>query len=311
MHPKWRCLRQLRCQLVRGVATDTAAENPCNGCVTVSAVSSLSAAGCGKACTSKVTVLASRLIPGAYAFRFSGIDSSNNPVAVAGTITVVSNSSMSGLESELTSAGHAQNSITGGSFTPSTLGDKNTNNAGTLKLTTGTFPNQYQVVIDASGNFQLIESDGHGTGSGVMQKTSIGQFNNAAQTFAFGLSGADSIGKRVGYVGVLPLNGSGLLKTGGQLDTNDNGATNSLGCGQPCSVGGSYQYNATTGLGQLTLTTSVTQHFDFFVAAGNFWRRKSLDAFCDFQRPDGCDSSRHFRFDGLSISRYNLRQDSA
>ena len=250
-----------------GVAVYTAAENPCNGCVTVSAASTIEA-GCGKACTSKVTVLASRLVPGPYAFRFSGFDSSHNPVAVAGSITVASNGAISGVESELTSSGHAQNSITGGSYTPSSASDNNTNNAGTLKLTTGTFPNQYQVVLDASGDFQMIESDGHGTGSGVMQKSATAQFDSAAQNFVFGFTGVDSTGKRVGYVGLLQLDGAGNVKTGSQLDTNDNGATNSLGCTQPCNVGGSYQYNSSTGLGQLTLTTSVTQHYDFFVAAG-------------------------------------------
>lgn len=254
-----------------GVAVYTAAEAPCNACVTVSAVSSVDPTGCTedpKDCnSSKVTVVASRLVPAAYAFRFSGYDNSNHPVAVAGTITVSTGGAITGVEDELTSAGPSQHAITGGSYTPSALGDHNNNNAGTLQLTTGTAPNQYQVVLDASGDLAMIESDGSGTGSGIMRQSST-SFNTAAQNFVFGFTGTDASGKRVGYVGVLPLNGAGQLKTGGQLDTNDNGATNSLGCTQPCSVGGSYQYSAVTGLGQLTLTTAVTQHFDFFVASG-------------------------------------------
>ncbi len=250
-----------------GVAVYTAQEAPCgNGCVTVSAVSTVDPAGCADPtdCTiAKVSVVASRLVAGSYALRFSGFDASNNPRAVAGTITVAGNGTISGVEDLLTSSGPAQHMITGGSYTPSVLNDNNTNNAGTLKLTTGAFPDQYQVVLDAMGDFQLLEADGNGKGSGVMQKSAMNQFNAAAQTFVFGFTGVDSHGMRVGFAGLLPLDGVGAIKTGAMLDSNDNGtAMNS-------PAGGSYKLDlAIDGLWHMTVTTATTQHFDFFVAGG-------------------------------------------
>jgi hypothetical protein len=255
-----------------GLAVYTAAEGACgNSCVNVSAVSSIDPTGCTldpKDCTvAKGSILASRLVNGPYAFRFSGYDSSHNPIAVAGSISVT-NGVITGVEDENTASGPAQHSITAGSYTPSTAGDNNTNNAGALSFTTGgAFPNQFQAVLDANGDFQLIESDGHGAGSGVMQRSATAQFNAAAQPYVFGFSGVDSSGKRVGYVGLLPLDGNGHVSTG-TLDANDNGTTTNLCGASPCNVGGSYQYNSGTGVGQLTLTTGITQHFDFFIAGG-------------------------------------------
>jgi hypothetical protein len=253
-------------------AAYTATEAPCgNNCLNVSAVSSINPTGCTldpKGCTAaKGSILASRLVNASYAFRFAGYDSSHNPVAVAGSITV-NNGAITGVEDENTAGGPAQHNITAGSYTPSTANDNNTNNAGTLSFTNGgTFPNQFQAVLDANGDFQMIESDGHGTGSGVMQKSATSQFNTAAQPYVFGFTGVDSSGKRVGYVGLLPLNGSGNVSSG-TVDANDNGSTMNL-CGtSPCNVGGSYQYNSGTGVGQLTLTTGITQHFDFYIAGG-------------------------------------------
>ena len=252
-----------------GLATYTAADPTCgNGCVLVSAVSKIDPAGCAiaKDCTAaKVSVVASRLVPGAYALRFSGYDSSHNPVATVGTITVASNGTISGVEEEQASAGPVQHSITGGSYTASALGDHNTNNAGTLKLT-GSAPSQFQVVLDAAGDFQLLESDGNGTGSGVMQKSATSQFNTAAQKFVFGFTGTDLSGKRVGYVGLLPMDGSGTIG-GGQLDPNDNGSDV---CGaQPCTASGTYSVDPNiAGLWHMTLTSFATSHFDFFVSSG-------------------------------------------
>ena len=82
----------------------------------------------------------------------------------------------------------------------------------------------------------MIESDGAGTGSGVMQKSAANTvFNAGAQTFVFGFTGVDTAtgGNRVGYVGMLPMDGSGNI-TGGLLDPNDNG-TNVCGT-PPCNA---------------------------------------------------------------------------
>jgi hypothetical protein len=63
-----------------------------------------------------------------------------------------------------------------------------------------------------------------------------------------------------------PTNGT---ISGGQLDSNDNGATNGV-CGTPpCNVGGAYQADGSiAGLWHLTLTAGITQHFNFYVGSG-------------------------------------------
>ena len=249
-----------------GVAVYTAQDAACgNGCVIISAASTIDPNGCtndAKACTSaKASVVATR-ITGSYAFHFSGFDTSNHRVAVAGAIAVT-NGVISGVEDELTASGPAQYAITGGSYIPSTLNDHNSNNAGTLKLTTGAYPNQFQIVLDAEGDIQMIESDGHGTGSGEMKKSAASQFNTAAQTFVFGMTGVDANAKRIGYVGLLPLDGSGNVKTGAMFDSNDNGAASTS------NAGGMYQVSASnSSIWQLTLTSAVTQHFDFYIGPG-------------------------------------------
>jgi hypothetical protein len=251
------------------VAVYTAADSACGGCVQISAVSTVNPTGCtldAKDCHSaKVSVASSRLTPGNYAFHFTGYDSSNNPVAVAGSIAVTSGGAITGVESELSSTGPSQNPITAGSFTPSTYPDNSSNNAGTLKLTTGAFPNQYQVVIDASGDLQMIETDGHGSGSGVMQKSATAQFTGA-QKFVFGFTGHDSGGKRVGYVGLLPLDGVGNI-TGGQADVNDNGNANAACAAPPCTVSGTYQFAAGVGTMSLLVGSQILD-FDFYIASG-------------------------------------------
>jgi hypothetical protein len=262
-----------------GVAVYTAAESACgNSCVTVSAVSTTDPGGCTndpKDCVAaKFSILTSRLPTGTYAFRFAGYDASNNLVAVAGSIAVTNGVVTAGMEDELTSSGPAQHTITGGSFTPSSLSDKNTNNAGTLTLTSGAFPNQYQVVLDAGGDMQMIESDGHGKGSGVMEKSATSQFNTGTSTFVFvfGFTGVDSTGDRVGYVGALPMTPTSATTgtiSGGQLDANDSGNNTNICGASPCAVGGSYQADTSiAGLWHMTLTSAVTMQFDFFISNG-------------------------------------------
>jgi len=259
---------------VSGLAYYTAADS-CSGvgCIQISAASTLDLAGCTpnpKYCTiAKASLVASR-VSGTYAFRFSGYDSSNNATAVVGTFTASNGTITSGVEDELTSGGWAQNSITGGSYSPTKSDTNNSNNAGTLTLTlpSGVYPNQYQVVLDGAGDLKMIESDGHGAGSGIAQQSSKLFTGTTAQTYAFGFDGVDSRGNRVGYVGLLPLDGSGNIGniSPALLDANDNG-TNVCGA-QPCSVTGTYALNA-NGVWQMTLTSpTATQHFDFFVSAG-------------------------------------------
>ena len=217
----------------------------------------------------KVTVAASRLAAGAYAFRFSGYDNNGNPVAAAGSLTAGANGTITaGVEDVLTASGPQHYNITSGSYAPSANDGNNiSNNLGTLTLTlSGGVTSTYTAVLTASGIIRMIESDGAGTGSGVLQKSAANTvFNSGAQTFAFGFTGVDSSGNRVGYVGILPMDGSGNIgkATPGLLDINDNGAASSSS-----SVTGTYAQNG-NGVWQMALTSgATTQHFDFYVSGG-------------------------------------------
>jgi hypothetical protein len=222
--------------------------------------------------TSKISVVSSRLAAGNYAFHFKGYDS-GAPVGVTGGVTVGSGGAITGYE-EVQSGGTSPTlyGIVSGAFTQAPSGVFS-NNEGTLTLNvSNNTSNVYTSVINSSGNIQMIESDATGiTGSGVMQKSSAA-FNSSAQTFAFGFTGVDSSGKRVGYVGVIPMtpnvNGTGGTIAGGVIDTNDGGVASNL-CGpSPCMVTGTYtQLNAL--IWQMTLNAGSTAFdFDFVVASG-------------------------------------------
>jgi hypothetical protein len=265
-----------------GVAAYTAPVS--NESVTVAATSTVAGSSVG---TSKVAVVTSRLPSGTYAFRFSGYDNSGDPVATAGSFTLAANGTITaGIEDVLSVVPPQtqQYPIASVVYAASSNND-NSNNLGTLtlKLTNGgaTITNIYTAVLTSSGIIRMIESDGFGSGSGVMQKSAPQSFGQGAQTFAFGFTGADSStpSKRVGYVGILPMFPSNAPQctnnvaciVGGLLDTNDNGGSTGV-CGTPpCTVTGSFSQpnvNLPT-LWNMTLTLgAITQHFDFFISAG-------------------------------------------
>jgi hypothetical protein len=224
----------------------------------------------------KVTV-ASRLPAGTYSFQFSGYDS-NNLVAAAGSFILASNGTITaGVEDVLsivppnTLPQPQQFPIASVSYTPIA----GSNGLGTLTLAlTGGPTNQYTAVLTSSGIIRMIESDGLGTGSGVMQKLATASvFNAAPQTFVFGFTGMDSSLGRVGSVGLLPMtpSASGGTIAGGLLDSNDSG---SVVCSPaPCSIAATSGYSQPNGslptYWNMTLATGNTmQHFDFFVAGG-------------------------------------------
>lgn len=262
---------------VSGLAYYTAQDNcgtSTSGCIRISAAATLDPTACTntpKNCTvAKATPVVSR-VSGTYAFRFSGYDNSNHATAVVGTFTALNGAIISGAEDELTSSGLAQNSITGGSYTPTSSDKNNSNNAGTLSLTlpTGVHPNQYQVVLDGAGDIQMIESDGHGTGSGIAELSSdASTLFKGDQTFAFGFTGVDRAGNRVGYAGLFPMDGTGNV-AGGLMDVNDSGQSSNSVCGTPpCTVTGSYAPNG-NGSWHLALTSPLTMTFDFFISSGD------------------------------------------
>jgi len=245
-------------------------------CVQISAVATVDPTGCQTpnfTCASpKFNVVASR-VSGTYAFQFSGFDTSLKPVMAAGTFTADPNTGViTGVEDVYTSAGlNKAVAINNGSYIGSASDPKNSNNAGTLSLPSTISPNQqFQVVLDGAGDLQMIEADNNGTGSGFAESTSRNQFAQGInQAFAFGFTGVDSGGNRVGYVGLLPTDGNGNVEPGAMMDVNDNGNSSNVICpAPPCTVAGTYVYNPATNVGQLMLTSPNTMNFDFFVASG-------------------------------------------
>jgi hypothetical protein len=219
-----------------------------------------------------VTVVASRLPAATYSFQFSGHDDSNNPVAAAGSFVLASNGTITaGIEDVQAAGVTTQYAISSVSYSPIS----SNNSLGTLTVSlTGGPTNQYTAVLTSSGIIRMIESDAFGTGSGVLQvsaKSTV--FNSGAQTFAFGFTGVDSSGNRIGYVGLLPLNGSGSISAG-LLDSNDNGSATTVCGSPPCTVTtGTYTQPDAATLPtywkmQLTLASGTQLGFDFFVSAG-------------------------------------------
>jgi hypothetical protein len=258
---------------VSGLAyyTYTPADSCSGNCVQILALSPLDTNGCTpnpKYCIiAKASLVTSRLsVNSTYAFQFSGYDSSQHPVMVAGNFTTDKTGAIvSGAEDVLTVTSVQQGISITGAYTPTSADPNNSNNAGTLKLYPGgvtqcgsqweAYPCQYQVVLDGAGDIQMIESDNNGTGSGIAQESSKPSLFTGDQTYAFGFTGVDSGGNRVGFVGVLPM--------------NDNGATSTV-CGSPCSVAGLYSADKNiAGLWHMTLTAGTTTlDFDFFISSG-------------------------------------------
>ncbi len=263
---------------ISGLVYYTAADNCTGSCIQISAINTLDPSGCTptpKNCSiGKASIVTSR-VNGTYAFQFSGYDSSNNAVSVAGTFIAVNGNITSGTEDELTSAGHAAHIITGGSYIPITASNPNSNNAGTLTLTNGANPNKFQVTLNSVGDLSMIETDGHGTGSGIAQiAAGSGVFKND-QTYAFGFTGVDSGNKRVGYVGVLAMDGAGNITTG-QIDVNDNGASTGICTASPCTVTGTYTASQTAPGSMVITSGSVSQHFDFYISSGTSGKANPL-----------------------------------
>ncbi len=219
-----------------------------------------------------VTVVPSRLPAATYSFQFSGHDNSNNPVAAAGSFVLASTGTITaGIEDVQAAGVTTPYPISSVSYSPIS----SNNSLGTLTVAlTGGRTNQYTAVLTSSGIIRMIESDAFGTGSGVMQvsaKSTV--FNSGAQTFAFGFTGVDSGGKRIGYAGLLPLNGSGSINAG-LLDSNDNGSATTVCGSPPCAITtGTYTQPDAATLPtywkmQLTLASGAQLGFDFFVSGG-------------------------------------------
>lgn len=253
-----------------GLAVYTAPATAATG-VQVTATSTIDAT---VADTAKVTVVSSRVssVPSTYTLRFSGFDGANHPEDVAGSLTFAANGTItSGVEDVMNNGVFHQYTTLSGSYVPSTAGDNFTNNAGTLTLNASGGPtHRFTAVVDAAGNMRMIESDGNGTGSGSMDKSGT-SFNSGPQKFVFGFTGVDSTGKRVGYVGLLPMDGTATPTTpgdirGGLADSNDGNGT--IACAAPpCTVSGTYRLVGGIWTMQLLLGSQILD-FDFFIGSG-------------------------------------------
>jgi len=253
-----------------GLAVYTAPATAATG-VQVTATSTIDAT---VADTAKVTVVSSRVssVPSTYTLRFSGFDGANHPEEIAGSLTFAANGTItSGVEDAMNNGVFHQYTTLSGSYVPSTAGDNFTNDAGALTLNASGGPTHtFTAVVDAAGNMRMIESDGNGTGSGSMEKSGT-SFNSGPQRFVFGFTGVDSAGKRVGYVGLLPMDGTATATTpgnisGGLADTND-GTSPGACASPPCRVSGTYRLSGGVWTMQLLIGGQILD-FDFFIGSG-------------------------------------------
>ena len=254
-----------------------------SGCVSISAIATIDPTGCtvdtkNFPCVPSLSTVVSSRLNGTFAFQFSGYDANGRAIAAAGTFTGAGGSITGGIEDVNSWNGSAfvttQHTISGGSYTPITGSDPNSNNAGTLTLTvTGNpFPSTFQVALDGAGDLLMSASQAGASGSGIAESSSKNKFNGCqtapCPAYAFGFTGVDDSNNRIGYVGLLLTDGVSSV-TGGLIDVNDNGSASNIVCNSaPCPVAGSYTYSSTTNLGHLTLTSPKAMAFDFFVANG-------------------------------------------
>ena len=127
----------------------------------------------------------------------------------------------------------------------------------------------YLAALDGIGDIRVIETTSDGTNrhtSGVIELASPTKFKDKTKlfgSFVFGFTGTDGNGNRVGYSGLLPMDGSGGI-TGGLIDINAPGrGTN----GTASSVTGTYDIN--NGFGFLTFTAGGnTYHFNIYGVNG-------------------------------------------
>jgi len=222
---------------------------------------------------SKVTVVNSRL-SGPYAFHVSGFDSTNHPIAAAGNFVANDDGTIQG--------GGSEDMLVAGVPAACTILNTSTyaldvNNHGTITLrTSGTgacsspSARTYKIVLNAKGNGHMIQFDSNGRASGeIAQAGPANQvFKNSAfvGSFAFGFTGSDIGGNRVGLAGVFQADGAGGIAATGSLDINDHGSPTSSSGFDSAS---SHYSIAADGTGTLTLVSNgATYNFAIYVVGG-------------------------------------------
>ena len=214
----------------------------------------------------KATVVNSRL-SGSYAFRVTGFDSTNHAFAAVGNLSANDDGTIQG--------GATVDMLLAGVPAHCTVLNTSTyvteaNNHATLTLRTsgsGACTNpavrKFKIVLNSDGDGQMIQFDASGRSSGVLAQTASG--TSVLGTFAFGFTGSDLGGHRMGMAGVFQADGAGGIGSTGSLDINDNGAATSSTGFDPDSSG----YTISGGKGTLTLVSNgATYSFAVYVVGG-------------------------------------------
>lgn len=199
-----------------------------------------------KTATATVTIIANNnsQLSGNYAIRFSGFDSAGLYQAAADFVADGSGHITSGSEDVNHLAGYsAAIPLTGTYMVLSS-------NRGVLNLSSSLGAQRFYFSLNGSGTRgRLIEFDGTAHAAGIIEKQASTAFSTAKikGDYAFGLSGQNSSGASFGAVGMLLLDGSGVVQLG-SIDANNGGSLSpTFG-----SLHGTYQV-AANGRGTMTL----------------------------------------------------------
>lgn len=204
------------------------------------------AAGSGTLDQQTTSAFSNAALAGSFAFSVSGIDTVNNPLAIAGNFTADAAGNLtSGIDDSNDNGGVVTNDTMTGSI-PVTSSGRGT---ATLNTARGILSFAYYVV-DAS-HLKLVEIDTSlALGGEAFRQT--GPFSNASVSgpFAFTIAGADVLNGPFAAGGVLTSNGSGSV-TSGVEDFNDAGTISTN-----VALTGSYSV-APNGRGTLTINTGA------------------------------------------------------
>jgi hypothetical protein len=194
-------------------------------------------------------------LSGPFAFSYSGADAGGF-LAVAGSFQADGAGHITGGMQDINSgAGIFTNSPITGSYTVRADG------RGSATLNSPAGNSTIDFVLVAGGHALITRFDANASGSGTIDQQTTSAFSNSALagTFAFNLSGIDSIGNPLGVVGNFTSDATGNI-TSGIDDSNDSGivATNDPVTGSiPVSSNGRGAATVNTGFGTLTFAFYV------------------------------------------------------
>ncbi len=192
-------------------------------------------------------------------FGIGGTLSANGSGGLTGTIDV----NDPALESYVGSSGPVTGLAANGTYNITSDGRGTGSVSTTINNHSYTFGLDF--VLTSSSHAVITRFDGNGTGSGTMDAASSEVSQSAiAGSYAFVLSGVDSVGNPLGTIGTLTLGANGAVTSGVQ-DFNDNGDSNFLAA-VPLQTSSMVNIGSTPGRAQLTTTTSFgTLNFDVWV----------------------------------------------